>query len=199
MSRILAVSDEVADVLLAEERLREIEPDVVVSCGDLPFDYLEYIASVTRVPLTYVLGNHDPDDRKPRGCIPVDGRIADVRGLRIAGLGGSMRYSRGPHQFTEAEMLRRSRRLARRARLRRPRGRRVVDVLVTHSPPEGVGDASDRAHRGFQAFHRLVPALSPQVMLHGHIHLYGQGRVDRAIEDVPVLNAVGYRVVEVEA
>jgi Icc-related predicted phosphoesterase len=199
VTRILAISDEVADVLLNVERLREIEPDVVVSCGDLPFDYLEYVASVTEVPLAYVFGNHDPVDAKPEGCVPVDGRIADVSGLRIAGLGGSMRYSNGPHQFTEEQMRRRSRRLARRARFRKVRSGSAVDVLVTHSPPQGVGDESDRAHRGFHAFHRLVSVLSPKVMLHGHIHLYGQARVDRAIDDVPVLNAVGYRVVEVDA
>jgi Icc-related predicted phosphoesterase len=80
--------------------------------------------------------------------------------------------------------------------LRRLRGGRLVDVLITHSPPQGVGDESDRAHRGFHAFHRLVRALSPKVMLHGHIHHYGRTPVDGAIERVPVLNAVGYRVVE---
>jgi Icc-related predicted phosphoesterase len=197
VTRILAVSDEIAESLDGD-RLREIAPDVVVSCGDLPIDYLEYIVSLTDVPLAYVCGNHDPADCRPQGCITVEGRIVDVRGLRIAGLGGSMRYSRGPHQFTEEEMRRRSRRLARGARLRR-RGGRAVDVLITHSPPRGVGDRSDKAHLGFESFHRLVLTLGPKVMLHGHIHPYGRKPTDGAIEHVPVLNTVGYRVVEIDA
>lgn len=194
MIRILAVSDEVADALLNEERLREIGPDLVVSCGDLPFDYLEHLVTATNVPLAYVFGNHDPNGPGPDGCTPVEGRVVDVGGLRIAGLGGSMRYSQGPHQYTEQEMRRRCRRLASHV----GRGK-SVDVLVTHSPPHGVGDETDRAHTGFGVFHDLVRTLSPKVMLHGHIHLYGRARVDRAIDEIPVLNAVGYRVVEVDA
>jgi Icc-related predicted phosphoesterase len=104
-----------------------------------------------------------------------------------------MRYSQGPHQYREEEMRRRCRRITSQV----GRGK-SVDVLVTHSPPLGIGDETDRAHTGFRAFHDLVRTLSPKVMLHGHIHLYGRARVDRSIDEVPVLNSVGYRVVEVE-
>jgi uncharacterized RDD family membrane protein YckC len=36
------------------------KPDLVVSCGDLPWDDLERIVDVANVPLVYVPGNHDP-------------------------------------------------------------------------------------------------------------------------------------------
>ncbi|MGH2806189.1 MAG: metallophosphoesterase family protein [Actinomycetota bacterium] len=219
MKRVLAISDEVSDVL-RPERLREIDPHLVVSCGDLPFDYLEYIVTITNVPLAYVLGNHDPAPAPerapldvaggpfirppdtaafgPGGCTLVDGLIVDLRGVRIAGLGGSMRYSGGPHQYTEKEMRRRSRRLSRRARRLKFSDRKGVDVLVTHAPPRGVGDQSDPAHRGFESFHDLTSMLAPQVMLHGHIHPYGHARPDHRLNGVSVLNAVGYRIVELE-
>jgi hypothetical protein len=60
VARILAVADEVEDTLYGES-LGRLHPDLVVSCGDLPFEYLEYIVTVLSVPLLYVPGNHDPD------------------------------------------------------------------------------------------------------------------------------------------
>jgi len=219
---VLAVSDEVSEVLTAS-RLEELDADVIASCGDLPWDYLEYLVTVTNKPLVYVPGNHDPAPRRnlsaalgiplvpgvsstagrgrtgPEGCINIDRAIVDVAGLRVAGLGGSMRYSEGPYQYTEAEMSRRSRRLQRRARVRRLRDGRGVDVLVTHAPPLDLGDERDRAHRGFGSFHGLVEVLTPKVMLHGHIHPHGRALEDRQIGETRVLNAVGYRLVEVDA
>ncbi|MGA8924490.1 MAG: hypothetical protein WB682_15225, partial [Candidatus Dormiibacterota bacterium] len=59
MTRILAVADEV-DEKLEGDKLPALRPDVVLSCGDLPFDYLEYLVSRLDVPLLYVPGNHDP-------------------------------------------------------------------------------------------------------------------------------------------
>ena len=41
------------------DRLPSLNPDLVIGCGDLPFDYLEYLVSRLDVPLLYVPGNHD--------------------------------------------------------------------------------------------------------------------------------------------
>ena len=60
MTRILAIADEVSEPLYGPA-LASLSPDLVLSCGDLPFDYLEYIVTVLSVPLLYVPGNHDPD------------------------------------------------------------------------------------------------------------------------------------------
>lgn len=217
MPRILAIADEpvpgLPDVL-------DTRPDLVLSCGDLPWDDLERIVDLTNVPLLFVPGNHDPalvpagsgplwpptfavrdleDPPGPRGCINLDGRIEDVRGLRIAGLGGSIRYREGPHQYTQAQMARRARRLARMARRRQRRDGRGVDVLIAHSPPKGLGDDDDDAHQGFEAFYDLVRRLRPKVLLHGHIHPYGLARPDRHIDDTLVVNVVPFKVMDVEA
>ena len=69
------------------------------------------------VPLVFVPGNHDPDlsgyrsvpgrpdaagrvfppgPPWPDGAVNADGRVVDVAGLRMAGLGGCLRYSDGP-------------------------------------------------------------------------------------------------------
>jgi hypothetical protein len=35
--------------------------DLVVACGDLPFEYLAHLVDGLDVPLVFVPGNHDPD------------------------------------------------------------------------------------------------------------------------------------------
>jgi calcineurin-like phosphoesterase family protein len=217
MPRILAVADEVEESL-GREALARLRPDLVLSAGDLPFDYLEYLVTALNVPLLYVPGNHDPSLRErrdelawppsiskdardpvgPLGCTNVDGRIEDVGGIRVAGLGGSIRYREGPNQYTQKEMRRRARRLRRRVAVRGLRGRRGVDVLLTHAPPLGVGDEDDPAHRGFEALVELVERLSPKLLVHGHIHPYGQAKPDRQLGMTTVVNAVPFRLLEVE-
>ena len=61
--RILAIADE-RDPSLTARRLREIRPDVLVSCGDLEADYLDYVSSAANASLVFVPGNHDPDFRR---------------------------------------------------------------------------------------------------------------------------------------
>lgn len=217
MPRILAVADEPSPGL---PDLTTARPDVVLSCGDLPWDDLERIVDVTNVPLLFVPGNHDPaltpspqavvwpftianphlvDPPGPRGGTSVDGRILDTAGLRIAGLGGSVRYRKGPNQYTQAEMTRRAKRLLRRAALKRRRDGKGVDVLMTHAPPKGLGDEDDAPHEGFEAFHELVRSLRPKLLLHGHIHPYGVPRPDRYLEETRVVNVIPYRVIDLDA
>ena len=226
MARILAIADE-KDGSLSVARIRAIAPDVIVSCGDLPFEYLEFIVSVANKPLLFVPGNHDPelpvrrrevvargmalggphsgpipglvapadwaDPVGPQGCTPLDGRIEKAAGVTFAGLGGSIRYRPGPpHMYTEREMRRRARRLGRRAWLRRG----SVDVFVAHSPPAGLGDMPDDAHRGFEAFHPLLQRLQPALMLHGHIHPHGFAKPDRTMAGVRIVNVIPSKVIE---
>lgn len=217
MPRILALADE-ADEVLSRSRLERMSPDLIVSCGDLPFDYLEFVLTLAAAPLVYVPGNHDPDLRPPRpdglhplggfreqfrdppgprGGLNADARVVDAGGVRVAGLGGSIRYREGPNQYTERAMRRRARRLLRRAAWRLLRDGRGVDVLLTHAPPRGLGDEEDPAHRGFEAFHRLVGRLRPRLLVHGHVHPHGMDRPDRRVDGTLVVNAVPHRLLEV--
>src|SRR5438105_1032856 len=58
--RVLAVSDEV-DEALCQDMAPARGVDVVLACGDLPFEYLEHLMNALDVPLVFVPGNHDPD------------------------------------------------------------------------------------------------------------------------------------------
>src|ERR1700753_2139554 len=209
--RVLAVSDEVAEGLLADPRpVRSAQ--LIVACGDLPAEYLGALMNALDLPLVFVPGNHDPDQSGyrvtrsglvtrsgfparapwPDGAVNADGRVVDVAGLRIAGLGGFPRYSPGPTQYTARKQARRAMALRARARRHRPRRGGGVDLLITHAPPRSAGDGDDPPHRGFRALHRLASALRPTLLLHGHVHPYaGSAAPVRLKSGTRVVNVTG--------
>ncbi len=127
------------------DRDRMAGVDLIISCGDLPARYLEHIVTLANVPLVYVWGNHDTEYRQhlPEGCISIEGHIREFQGLRLMGLGGSIKYNDRVYGFTESEMYRRATRMA---LLAYAAG--GVDMIVTHAPARGYGDMSDLPHRG---------------------------------------------------
>ena len=195
--KILIVSDEECPALwdyYLPGRLADY--DLILSCGDLKAKYLSFLVTMARCPLLYVHGNHDTDYVKdpPLGCDCLDDQIVTFNGIRILGLGGCRQYHPGAHQYTEKQMRRRIRRL--RFMLWRTKG---VDIVVTHAPPEGLGDAEDPAHKGFAALRELLDKYHPQYLLHGHVHLrYGhdQTRV-REYEGTQIINTSERYVLEI--
>ena len=213
---VLAVSDEVDEGLYADlGPVRAAE--VVVACGDLPFEYLGYLMNGLDVPLVFVPGNHDPDLSGyrtsrgglttragmparapwPDGAVNADGAIVEVAGLRFAGLGGCRRYTGGPNQYTDRQFTRRARSLRRTAWRQRLRGIPAVDVLVTHAPPSGVGDGADPAHQGFTALHGLAAALRPAMLLHGHVLRCDAAAPARRIGGTAVRNVTGRHLLDI--
>ncbi len=216
--KILCISDRVESVLHGPNLTSYAGGvEAVISCGDLPFDYLEYVITFLGVPVYYVLGNHDPGPDGPEypgGCTPLDGRIVEAGGetggetgggageeaggLVLAGLSGSPLYSGGPNQYTERQMRRRARALSRKIWYRGLLGRPGPRVFVTHSPPFGLGDREDQAHLGFGSFVDLIDRHEPPLWLHGHVHLYGpdQGRVVTRGE-TKIINVFAHRILDV--
>lgn len=195
--KILALSDEVVPFIYSSAvRERFAEVGLIVACGDLPAQYLEYVVTQLNVPLVYVPGNHDPDNYVVHGGESVDGRWQKTSGIAIAGLGGSMRYKPvGKHQYTEDEMFARAARLLLTSRM----AGRTIDVFVTHASPLGVHDGPDHVHAGFRAFHTFLRAGKPRLMLHGHTHL--QRNLDTTVTHIyqtTVINVFPYRVLDLE-
>ena len=196
--RILLLADE-PDVRLWDHLDRSLleDIDLVISCGDLPAEYLSFITCFTSAPILYVHGNHDTryEKKPPEGCICIEDSVYNFRGLRILGLGGSMRYKPGDHQYSEREMSKRIRKL--RLKLWRSGG---VDMVVTHAPMRGVGDAEDPAHRGFESFRALVEKYRPAYFIHGHVHKSYNFRFRREqkVSDTTIINAWTSYIIEVD-
>ena len=182
--KILAVTDQVVESLhSANVKNRFGDVDMIISCGDLPYGYLDYLMTVLGKPLYYVHGNHDKDHEysesgrrrlAPQGATSLDMRVeTGPGGLLLAGLEGSIRYdSASGHQYTQDQMDRRATQLAPKLMSNRLRHGRYLDIFIAHSPPFGVGDGPDTAHVGFRAFNTLITRFKPRLMLHGHQHRY---------------------------
>ena len=193
--KILAVSDVESKYFFdyySPGKLKDF--DLIIACGDLRVPYLEFLVTMARCPLLYVHGNHD--DRfphEPEGCVCIDDRLYEYKGLRILGLGGSYRYGKGKYMYTERQMRRRIRRLG--FTLWRKKG---FDILVTHAPARGINDFDTIPHRGFDCFVELLDRYRPKLFLHGHIHRnYGRD-IPRSTQrgETRIVNAYEYTVVE---
>lgn len=171
--RILVIADEESQYywdFYEKGKLDDI--DLIISCGDLDPSYLEFLVTFANVPVLYVHGNHDVkyDHMPPEGCICIEDDIYVHEGVRILGLGGSMRYRNGSHQYTEKEMSLRVLKLWFKIFLRGG-----FDILVTHAPAYEINDGSDLPHRGFKVFRNLMDRYKPKYFLHGHVHMsYGR-------------------------
>ena len=181
-----------------KRRLSDVS--LILSAGDLDPEYLEFLVTMLNKPLVYVRGNHDRryDERPPEGCINADGMIVEECGLRILGLGGSMRYKPGIDMYTENEMKRRILRLRAGIGPGRLSAKNGFDILLTHAPCRGYGDMEDIPHQGFECFNDLLDKYSPELHCFGHVHQeYGYFR--RTIDHpsgTTLINACGYYIYE---
>ncbi|MCI9352170.1 MAG: metallophosphoesterase [Lawsonibacter sp.] len=190
--KILALADHECPFLwdyLDRRRLEGV--DLILSCGDLDPRYLSFVATFAHAPILYVHGNHDDRYRTvpPEGCICVEDRIYTHQGVRVLGLGGSVRYKpQGEHQYTQRQMDWRVWR--QKLELLRRGG---FDILLTHAPALGLNDGADFAHTGFGVFNTLLDRYQPRYFVHGHVHInygadiprrcsYGQTQVINAYE-----------------
>ena len=196
--KILALADEESAYLWDYFEKSKLEGiDLIISCGDLNPKYLSFLATFTNAPVIYVHGNHDKKYKNipPEGCICIEDEIYVYKGVRILGLGGSMKYNSDECQYTEREMRKRVRKL--RWKLFRSKG---FDILVTHAPAFGLNDGDDLPHRGFQVFNTLIEKYNPKYFLHGHVHMrYGRKHVRfDTCKDTKVINAFERCVFEYE-
>lgn len=206
--KILLISDKVVEHLYSAsiaERFNDI--DFIISCGDLPNYYLEFIVSMLNKPLFFVMGNHNTPSMYsesgivsgyPEGCINLNDRIIVYKNIIMAGLEGSMKYSGGAFQYTDSQMTWKIIRRTPRLLLNKLFKKKYLDILVTHAPPYKIHDAEDVCHRGFKSFNKFMEKYKPRFLLHGHIHLYGSSKTQSTdAGSTKVINAYGYRILEI--
>ncbi len=192
---------------------RSAAPSLILACGDLPFEYLGYLMNALDVPLVFVPGNHDPDlsgyrvsragltlraglparPPWPDGAVSADGRVVDVAGLRIAGLGGCRRYRRGPNQYSDRQQA-----PAGLAAGRPGPADGRVDVLLTHAPPRGVGDGERSGAPGLSGPQcSRGPAAAGPAAARARGPRPGQPRATRLGRTL-VRNATGWQLLDLE-
>ena len=194
---ILVLADHESKILYDyydPNRMKDIA--LIISCGDLEPEYLSFFATMCPVPVLYVRGNHDNkyERRPPEGCICIEDDIYVYKGIRIMGLGGSMRYlPDADNQYTERQMRARIRKMF--FKLWRRKG---FDILVAHAPAFHVNDMEDLPHRGFAAFCGLMEKYKPKYFLHGHVHASYGGSFKRKDTycETTIINAYDFYVIE---
>jgi len=201
--KVLSISDVQLPVVYSPHVARRFfDVDLIISCGDLPYYYQEFLISMLNVPLFFVRGNHDKEieyttagiRKKPQGGIDLHCNVVHYQGLLLAGVEGSLRYRLGPYQYSQAEMWVFVLRLIPRLLLNQLRFGRYLDVFVTHAPPRGIHDRMDLTHTGIDAFRWFIQRFQPSYHYHGHIHVY---RPDEVVitqaGKTQVINTFGYR------
>ena len=205
---ILAVTDE-ADPRIYSETLRERMGHVafVISCGDLPVSYLEFITDSLNRPLYYVHGNHENRCGEGRTCVPggaidISGKVITDpgTGLILAGIPGCLRYEDDQvGHYAEWQVGVMACKMTPRLHFHRARQGRALDLLVSHAPPRDINDRTDPAHRGFETLRGFLTKWSPRYHMHGHIHLYDRSQPhQQRFHDTDVINVYPYRLLEIE-
>jgi Icc-related predicted phosphoesterase len=218
--KILCVADQIDPLVYStsiKERFKDV--DFVLSAGDLPMDYLDFIVSTLNKPLYFVFGNHNLKDfelyqptsstqfsnfyvrhaHHYSGATHIDGKLVQDGGVLMAGLGGSMRYNKGKNQFTDFQMRLSMWKMLPRLMWNKIRYGRYVDILLTHASPQGIHDKDDICHRGFPSFLWFMKKFRPRYLIHGHIHLYDLNDVRVSqFEDTTVINAYSHYLIEFE-
>lgn len=201
---ILALGDKEVSFIyspVVAERFKHI--DLIISCGDLPYFYLEYVISMLNQPMYYVYGNHqnrvefsEADTRyHPWGATQLHRRaVRGPGGLLMAGIDGSLQYNYGPYQYTQGEMWAMVLLLTPALLANKIRFGRYLDVFVTHAPPWKIHDMDDRPHTGIKAFRWLDQVFQPAYHLHGHIHVYrGDTVTETKLGNTQIINSYGYK------
>ena len=201
MIKILCVADTIDPLVYSsciKERYKDI--DIVVSAGDLPMNYLGYIASSLNCPLLFVFGNHNlarydhfkhqhrhthqnlefaKDQNEKSGYIQrtygatyIGDKTLRTKKILFAGLGGSIYYNNGKNQYTDFQMCVKVAKMLPQLCLNKILYGRYVDILLTHAAPYKINDRDDKCHVGFKAFRWIIEKIKPRYLLHGHIHLY---------------------------
>jgi Icc-related predicted phosphoesterase len=186
---------------LIKERFAGV--DAVLCAGDVPLEYIDYLALSLEKPVFCVQGDHHfyAEARQLPKADAVDFRcirpVIAGKTVLIAGAPGSLRHSGHPAQYTDGQMALRLLALVPALIVNKLRHGRFLDIFLTHAPPAGVNDFDEPAFKGFPCYKRFIQKYKPSFHVHGHIHLYNEKDPRSAkCGATTVVNVCGHYVIE---
>jgi Icc-related predicted phosphoesterase len=202
--KLLCVAEHI-DSFVFSKLIKTRFPDIdaVLCAGDVPLEYIDYLAAAFERPVLCVAGNHHfytETEQTPKAqavdfcCVK---KTIATKTVLIAGASGSFRHNDNPAQYTDGQMFLRLLALTPFLLLNKARYGRYLDIFLTHIPPRNVNDFEESAFRGFPCYKWFIERFKPKFHVHGHIHLYNEKdpRVTRHNETL-VVNACGHYVIE---
>lgn len=200
---VLSVSDRIDNKIFEQQEIEKNKDiDLILSCGDLPYYYIEKLIQNFAVPTLFVRGNHDQaleysksgPQSGPLGAIDLHNRVVVLNNMIFAGFEGSLRYREGPFMYTQVEMWKNVLSIVPQLLINKISFGRYLDVVIAHSPPWDIHDKDTHIHRGFKAFRWLIKTFKPAYFYHGHIHVYTEDQLKETIfEKTKVINTFGKR------
>ena len=167
------------------------ECDILCIAGDIcpvwnhdltyQFEWLrrEFHEWLKEIPAKHVCatwGNHDwiaekmPDMIPKVRCTFLMDELVEVEGLKIYGSPWQKRFFDWAFNLDEPELCEVFNKIP------------PCDILITHSPPLGIGDWSFREYTGSPMLLRKIEDLQPKLHVFGHIHKgYGRYKINNTI------------------
>jgi len=206
--RILVISDKVATSLYNPATQKDLQNiRFIISCGDLPYEYLEYLVSIFNVPLYFVRGNHARRYETESGVIhqhpwgSIDLHLRSIKnemGYLITGIQGCHLYNNGAYQYSQATMWRFVFQLVPSLMANFALSGRYLDIFVTHAPPWGIHDKQDVPHQGIKAFLWLLKVFQPRYHFHGHVYDFTKNTpMITQFGNTAIINTYGYRLYDI--
>ena len=227
MKKILCIADQIDPIIYDKsiaERYKDI--DFILSAGDLPMEYLDFIQTALNKPLFFIFGSHylkalthyHPEMAEKEGKTEVfafkkNNQFKSSKGIYlgfkkykydnflIAGVSGAKKQNEGKNQFTEKQMKRKLLKLVPGLILNKIKYGRYLDILISHAPPinpQKETDISVSEELGFECLLRFIKFFKPKYLVHGQVHIYDpdKNRTSK-IEQTEVVNAYSRYIIEV--
>lgn len=123
-------------------------------------DLYEIVQIIPKNKIYGVLGNHDSWNKyEEYGITNINGKIIEIKGLKIAGLGGSFKYKNTDSYvlYTHEESIQILSNVE------------SADILITHDRPY-IKDNNDTVHDGLKGITQYIYTNHVPINIHGHLH-----------------------------
>ena len=192
--KILIISDTHTKHNCLNFELKSIEADVIIHCGDVsgnggiePIkDFLTWFSELNQYHhKIFIAGNHDwlfeRANLRAREVVPenvtyLEDEEVMIDGIKFYGTPVQKHFCNWAFNRDESKLAQHWAAIP-----------DDTDVLITHSPPYGIGDLVSQGNQGSPSLYmEIVKRIKPKISTFGHIH---EGYGIKVIDDITFINA----------